>query len=89
MYGAGGQKRIPEDFIKDFRAGIPPLPEQEKIIAYINEKNGHSQEQFNKASEAIEKLKEYRSALITLAVTGKIDVRDVKIPEAPAEGKAA
>ena len=38
MYGAGGQKRIPEDFIKDFRVGIPPLPEQEKIITYQREK---------------------------------------------------
>jgi type I restriction enzyme S subunit len=34
----------------------------------------------------IEKLKEYRTALITNAVTGKIDVRDIKLPDpTPAE----
>jgi hypothetical protein len=32
-------------------------------------------------NDAIAKLKEYRTALITNAVTGKIDVRDVKLPE--------
>ncbi|MDB9381574.1 type I restriction endonuclease subunit S [Nodularia spumigena CS-584] len=33
-----------------------------------------------KIKEAIELLKEYRTSLITNAVTGKIDVRKVAIP---------
>ena len=28
MYGAGGQKRVPEIFLKDLRAPLPPLDEQ-------------------------------------------------------------
>jgi hypothetical protein len=36
--------------------------------------------------KAIEKLQEYRSAVITAAVTGKIDVR-VAVPSEPAEVK--
>ena len=33
-----------------------------------------------KVTEAIARLTEYRTALITAATTGKIDVRGVKIP---------
>lgn len=38
---------------------------------------------------AIEKLQEYRSTLITQAVTGKIDVRNIKIPKTTDTGRAA
>jgi type I restriction enzyme S subunit len=35
MYGAGGQKRVPESFIKDFRPPIPPLTEQRAIAEFL------------------------------------------------------
>lgn len=82
MYGAGGQKRVPESFLKDFQIGLPPLNEQQEIIDYIHRVNQKNDLQMAKASEVIERLTEYRSALITNAVTGKIDVRDFTIPEA-------
>jgi len=41
-----------------------------------------------KVEEAVEKLLEYRSSLITNAVTGKIDVRDIETPQL-AEGIAS
>lgn len=31
MYGAGGQKRVPESFIEDFLQPLPPIPEQRAI----------------------------------------------------------
>lgn len=81
MYGAGGQKRVPETFIKDFKIGFPPLAEQLQIVEYIKLKNDYFERQFRAVSDVITKLIEYRTALITNAVTGKIDVRDFNIPQ--------
>lgn len=85
MYGAGGQKRVPEIFLKDFRIGLPPLNEQNEIVKYISNVNHKIDQQMLKTSEAINRLAEYRSALITNAVTGKIDVRNFPIPRSTAE----
>lgn len=85
MYGAGGQKRVPETFIKDFRVGLPPVNEQQDIIDYINKINQKLDLQMSKAADVIGRLTEYQSALITNAVTGKIDVRGFTIPQS-AEG---
>lgn len=79
MYGAGGQKRVPETFLKDFRIGLPPVTEQQDIIDYINKVNQKLDLQMSKAKDVISRLTEYRSALITNAVTGKIDVRGFEI----------
>lgn len=87
MYGAGGQKRVPETFLKDFRIGLPPVSEQQDIIDYINKVNQKLDLQMSKATDVIDRLTEYRSALITNAVTGKIDVRGFAIPHI-AEGIA-
>ena len=80
MYGAGGQKRVPETFLKDFRIGLPPVNEQQGIIDYIGKVNRKIDQQMSKATDVIGRLTEYRSALITNAVTGKIDVRNFQIP---------
>ena len=81
MYGAGGQKRVPETFLKDFRIGLPPVNEQQDIIDYINKVNQKLDLQMSKATDVIDRLAEYRSALIINAVTGKIDVRGFQIPQ--------
>ena len=57
----------------------PPQDEQEKIYKYLDQKTGEIDLQKAKVQEAIERLKEYRTALITNAVTGKIDVRQVSL----------
>jgi type I restriction enzyme S subunit len=54
----------------------PPLAEQRAIVAHLDEKCGKIDELKAKAERAIGLLKERRSALISAAVTGKIDVRD-------------
>lgn len=60
--------------------GIPPLEEQKLISQYLDQKKAEIDQQKAKIQEAIDRLKEYRTALITNAVTGKIDVRQVPIP---------
>ena len=55
----------------------PPLPEQAAIAAYLDEETAKLDALVGKVEEAVERLQEYRTALITAAVTGKIDVRKV------------
>jgi type I restriction enzyme S subunit len=55
---------------------LPPLAEQRAIVAHLDEKCGKIDELKSKAERGIELLKERRSALISAAVTGKIDVRE-------------
>ena len=55
---------------------MPPLSEQEAIIAYLDYETAKIDALVSRIYEGIEKLKEYSSALISAAVTGKIDVRE-------------
>ena len=53
----------------------PPLAEQRAIADYLDREMSKLDQMMKKVEAAIEKLQEYRTALITAAVTGKIDVR--------------
>jgi len=53
----------------------PPLSEQEQIAARLRDELGRLATLSQKTKLSIEKLREYRSALISAAVTGQIDVR--------------
>ena len=76
MYGAGGQKRVPDSFIKNLMHPLPPLPEQRAIAAFLDRETAQIDALVAKVREAIDRLKELRTALISAAVTGKIDVRE-------------
>lgn len=53
---------------------VPPLSEQKEIVDYVLRTNGSINSLIEKVSLAISKLRSLRSALITAAVTGRIDV---------------
>lgn len=71
---------LSQELLKKLPVLLPPLEEQQKIADYLDQKTTQIDQQKAKIQEAIELLKEYRTALITNAVTGKIDVRQVPIP---------
>lgn len=54
---------------------LPPADEQHQIVAYLDAHTTKFDALIAKSTEMIATLREYRSALITDAVTGKIDVR--------------
>jgi type I restriction enzyme S subunit len=54
---------------------LPPVPEQVAIVEYLTRETAKLDQMMEKVEAAIAKLQEYRTALITAAVTGKIDVR--------------
>lgn len=53
-----------------------PLEEQRAIAAFLDRETARINALITKVREAIDRLKEYRTALISAAVTGKIDVRE-------------
>ena len=55
---------------------FPPLSEQQAIAEHLDLETGKTDNLIGKVSQAIERLKEYRTALISAAVTGKIDLRE-------------
>ena len=56
---------------------VPPHPEQTAIAAYLDKETAKLDALVEKVEAAVERLQEYRTALITAAVTGKIDVRSM------------
>ena len=61
--------------ISNFILPLPPLEEQKQIAAYLDKETAKIDTLIEKCETAIELLKERRTALISAAVTGKIDVR--------------
>lgn len=73
MYGAGGQKRVPESFFKDFRAGLPSPEEQQAITRFLDFKTAQIDALIAKNKSLFDKLAEKRTALISHAVTKGLD----------------
>ena len=61
----------------DTQVGFPPPVEQEAIATYLDRETAAIDDLHEQVDIAIERLQEYRTALIAAAVTGKIDVRKV------------
>jgi len=67
---------LPAEKFRQYKFAFPPLTEQRMIVDYINNKSGRLDALISKTEHSIKLLKERRSALITAAVTGQIDVRE-------------
>jgi type I restriction enzyme S subunit len=55
---------------------LPPVSEQTEIARYLDKRTGQFEDLIESIGSAIDRLKEFRTALISAAVTGKIDVRE-------------
>ncbi len=62
--------------IREMNIAVPPFPEQQAIASFLDRETAKISTLVSKVEMAIEKLKEYRTALISAAVTGKIDLRE-------------
>ena len=69
MTGAAGQKRVPSLFVEHFPIPIPPLNEQRAIAAFLDRETKLIDKLVAKKRRLIERLAEYRTALITRTVT--------------------
>ncbi|CZY08604.1 restriction modification system DNA specificity domain-containing protein [Enterobacter hormaechei] len=75
MRGTGGLKRVPTDLFESFTIGLPDTDEQATIAATLDSETARIDALIGKAEQSITLLKERRSAFITAAVTGQIDLR--------------
>lgn len=75
MKQGGGQPNLNTDIVKGIGFARPPLGEQDEIVAFLHERFSRFVNLRRAAEQSVTLLSERRSALITAAVTGKIDVR--------------
>ncbi|WP_144167811.1 restriction endonuclease subunit S [Shewanella algae] len=83
MVGAEGTRKDPnigQDHIRDLVLACPPLSEQRAIVEYVDKYRHQHQLLEAKALTAIKLMQERRTALISAAVTGKIDLRGWTAP---------
>lgn len=72
--------KINRESLNEYRLPIPPIDEQVKILKHIEISSRKLDELEQKAVQAIQLMQERRTALISAAVTGKIDVRNWQAP---------
>ena len=63
---------------KNFPIVVPPLEEQKEIAEYLDDKTAKIGALIDELNKQLEELALYRKAVISEAVTGKVDVRDWK-----------
>lgn len=66
---------IESDYMLNSMMVLPPLEEQTQIVDHLDRETERVDRMVVLNQQTIDKLKEYRTALITAAVTGKIDLR--------------
>jgi type I restriction enzyme S subunit len=71
----GTQLNLNTDTVGSIVSGFPPVSEQRIIADFLDCETARIDHMATKVEAAIERLQEYRTALITAGVTGKIDVR--------------
>jgi type I restriction enzyme S subunit len=71
----GTQLNLNTDTIGSIKIGLPPPRELSAILGFVDLQTRQFDELIVEAQEAVTLLQERRSALISAAVTGKIDVR--------------
>ncbi|MEB5980091.1 restriction endonuclease subunit S [Enterobacter vonholyi] len=85
MTGAGGLKRVPHEVVNSFQFYLPTIYEQNEIASFLNSATTKIDTLIQKQLQQIDLLKERRTALISAAVTGKIDLRDWTPPASSTE----
>ena len=73
------QPKLTADNLKNVKVLVPPIFEQNRIAAFIDDETTHLDTTIQKIQHNINLLKEYKKSLINRVVTGKVDVREVAV----------
>ena len=68
MSGAAGQKRVPDDFVRNYRVPIPPLAQQRSIADYLDQETARIDELAAIKRRLLELLDEKQRAVIAKSV---------------------
>jgi type I restriction enzyme S subunit len=74
-----GRWRLPTNQFRDFLIPVPPIDEQKIIVDILQQKLKSIDKSKEILRREIELIKEYKTALISDVVTGKVDVRNEKL----------
>ncbi|MDQ8935069.1 restriction endonuclease subunit S [Acinetobacter rudis] len=77
----GNREGLNFEQVSKFSFSLPPRTEQEEVVQYVKNKSIEFQKVEERARNAIQLMQERRTALISAAVTGKIDVRHWQAPK--------
>jgi type I restriction enzyme S subunit len=84
MYGAGGQKRVPERFLRNLRHPIPQPVEQRAIAAFLDRETARIDELIAKKERMAALVRSKRATLISVAVTrgvdGSLPLQETNVP---------
>ena len=69
-------KNVSLDTLRSLKIPLPSIEEQKSILDFIKKETSKIETLIAKYQKQIDLMQEYRTALISQAVTGKIDVRD-------------
>jgi restriction endonuclease S subunit len=72
-------QNIGADKFNQLKIAIPPISEQKAIVEFLKNKSNEIALIITKTEQEVELLKEYKTALISEVVTGKVDVRNEKL----------
>lgn len=71
---------LTKDKLINVKCLVPPKQEQQKIVNYVETETQKIDKTISTIEKEIALVEEYKTALIAEAVTGKIDIRDFKVP---------
>lgn len=70
MYGVAGQKRVPDEFVRDFVVDLPEVDEQTRIADFLDAETASIDALRSLRRRAVDRLLERREAGVHAAVTG-------------------
>lgn len=70
------QPKLTQEALMSIKIPVPPVSEQNSIFMFLENKLQTIDKTIKSAQQEIELLKEYKTALISEVVTGKVDVRE-------------
>ena len=79
--GGGVRQSIGYADIRRMVIPLPPLDEQQEIVDYCRDEQAKIEQMISGIKEEIALVQELRTKTISDVVTGKVDVRDVEIPQ--------
>jgi len=83
--GGGVRQSIGYGEIKRRLIPVPPVEEQQEIVDYCYSLRADIERLIAEVKKEISLITEYRTRMISDVVTGKVDVRDIEVPEIPDE----
>jgi type I restriction enzyme S subunit len=79
MATSTAQPKLNKNNVKEATVPIPPVSEQIALLKYLNDNTTSINNAIFKIESEINLIKEYKNSMINETITGKVDIRDIKV----------